>query len=78
GTLAANTTIHTSADGRVRTTSKYINSDATFDQVETVTIDSTGASVSLVTNNETARMASNLTPGGVYWTHAIAAKIETT
>ncbi|MGO7863600.1 peptidoglycan DD-metalloendopeptidase family protein [Rhizobium ruizarguesonis] len=78
GTLAANTTIQTSADGRVRTTSKDINGDATVDQVETVTIDSTGASVSVVTNNATARMASNLTPGGVYWTQAIAAKIETT
>ncbi|TAX37425.1 hypothetical protein ELI06_20210 [Rhizobium leguminosarum] len=78
GTLAANTTIQTSADGRVRTTSKDINGDATVDQVETVTIDSTGASVSVVTNNATARLVSNLTPGGVYWTQAIAAKIETT
>ncbi|MBY2996726.1 hypothetical protein HF263_36340 [Rhizobium leguminosarum] len=78
GTLAANTTIQTSADGRVRTTSKDINGDATVDQVETVTIDSTGASVSVVTNNATARLVSNLTPGGIYWSQAIAAKIETT
>ncbi|MCW1413509.1 hypothetical protein OLZ32_35920 [Rhizobium sp. 1AS11] len=78
GTLAAKTTTQTSADGRVRTTSKDINGDGTNDQSETVTIDSTGASVSVVTNNATARLVSNLTPGGVYWTQAIAAKIETT
>ncbi|WHO78215.1 hypothetical protein [Rhizobium leguminosarum] len=78
GALAANTAIQTSADGRVRTTSKDINGDATVDQAETVTIDSTGASVSVVTNNATARLVSNLTPGGVYWSQAIAAKIETT
>ena len=78
GALAAKTTIQTSADGRLRTTSKDINGDATDDQVETVTVDPTGASVSVVTNNATARMVSNLTPGGVYWTQAIAAKIETT
>lgn len=78
GTLAAKTTIQTSADGRVRTTSKDINGDGTPDQDETVTVDSTGASVSVVTNNATARIASNLTPGVVYWTQAIAAKVETT
>ncbi|UFW82468.1 beta strand repeat-containing protein [Rhizobium sp. SU303] len=78
GTLAAKTTIQTSADGRLRTTSKDINGDGTNDQIETVTVDPTGASVSLVTNNATARSVSNLTPGGVYWTQAIAAKIETT
>ncbi|MGM4881662.1 hypothetical protein [Rhizobium leguminosarum] len=78
GTLAAKTTIQTSADGRVKTTSKDINGDGTPDQNQTVTIDSTGASVSVVTNNATARLVSNLTPGGVYWTQAIAAKIETT
>ncbi|MGR9259173.1 hypothetical protein [Rhizobium leguminosarum] len=77
-TLAAKTTIQTSADGTLRTTSKDINGDGTPDQTETVTIDSTGASVSLVTNNATAQKVSNLTPGGVYWTQAIAAKIETT
>ncbi|MFW8583956.1 hypothetical protein ACOJBM_00450 [Rhizobium beringeri] len=55
----------TSADGRVRTTLKDINGDGTNDQVETVTVDSTGASVSVVTNNAMARMASNLTPGVV-------------
>ncbi|MGW9949826.1 YD repeat-containing protein [Rhizobium leguminosarum] len=78
GTLAAKTTIQTSADGRVKTTSKDINGDGTTDQSETVTIDPTGASVSVVTNNATAQKASNLTSGGVYWTQAIAAKIETT
>nr|WP_245510199.1 hypothetical protein [Rhizobium leguminosarum] len=77
-TLASKTTIQTSADGKVKTTSKDINGDGTSDQTETATIDSTGASVSLVTNNETAQKVSNLTPGGVYWTQAIAAKIETT
>ncbi|NEK20620.1 hypothetical protein GR257_38415 [Rhizobium leguminosarum] len=78
GTLAAKTTVQISADGRLKTTSKDINGDGTPDQVETVTIDSTGASVSVVTNNATARLVSNLTSGGVYWTQAIAAKIETT
>lgn len=77
-TLAAKTTIQTSADGRLRTTSKDINGDGTPDQAETVTIDSTGASVSVVTNNATAQKASNLTSGVVYWRQAIAAKIETT
>ncbi|WP_285196192.1 hypothetical protein [Rhizobium sp. CNPSo 3490] len=78
GTLAATTTIQTSADGRVKTTSKDINGDGTPDQIENITVDSTGASVSVVTNNATARLVSNLTPGGVYWSQAIAAKIETT
>lgn len=76
-TLAAKTTIQTSADGRVRTTSKDINGDGTIDQAETVTVDPTGASLSVVTNNATAQKVSNLTPGGVYWSQAIAAKIET-
>ncbi|WP_261338516.1 hypothetical protein [Rhizobium leguminosarum] len=78
GTLASTTTIQTSADGRLKTTSKDINGDGTVDHVETVTVDSTGASVSVVTNNATARLVSNLTPGGVYWSQGIAAKIETT
>ncbi|WP_432443409.1 beta strand repeat-containing protein, partial [Rhizobium esperanzae] len=78
GTQASTTTIQVSADGRLKTTSKDTNGDGTADQVETVTVDSTGASVSVVTNNATARLVSNLTPGGVYWTQAIAAKIETT
>nr|WP_261337405.1 hypothetical protein [Rhizobium leguminosarum] len=78
GTLAAKTTVQISADGRLKTTSKDINGDGTADQVETVTIDSTGASASVVTNNATARLVSNLTPGGVYWTQAIAARIGTT
>ncbi len=78
GTLASTTTIQTSADGRLKTTSKDINGDGTPDQAETVTTDSTGASVSVVTNNATAQKTSNLTSGVVYWRQAIAAKIETT
>ncbi|MBB3646359.1 hypothetical protein FHX14_002556 [Rhizobium sp. BK619] len=78
GTLAAKTTILTSADGRVKTTSVDTNGDNANDQVETATIDPTGASVAVVTNNATARAVSNLTPGVVYWKQAIAAKIETT
>jgi len=78
GTLAAKTTIQTSADGRLKTTSKDINGDGTVDQVETVTVDPTGASVSVVTNNATAQKVSNLTVGVVYWSQAIAARTETT
>ncbi|PDT06596.1 hypothetical protein CO655_31780 [Rhizobium sp. M1] len=78
GTLTATTTIKTSADGKVKTTSVDTNGDGTPDQVESFTIDSTGASVSVVTNNATARSTSNLTSGVVYWKQAIAAKIETT
>ncbi|MBY3486102.1 hypothetical protein HFN77_14670 [Rhizobium laguerreae] len=78
GTLASKTTIQTSADGRAKTTSQDTNGDGTADQVETFTIDSTGASVSVVTNNATARAVSNLTSGVVYWKQAIAAKSETT
>ncbi|MGO6719544.1 hypothetical protein ACC717_05875 [Rhizobium ruizarguesonis] len=78
GTVTAKTTIQTSADGRVTTTSRDDKGDGTADHVETATIDSTGASVSVVTNNATARATSNLTPGVVYWKGAIAAKIETT
>ncbi|WP_253958487.1 hypothetical protein [Rhizobium sp. WYJ-E13] len=77
-TLSAKTTIQTSADGRLKTTSKDINGDDTVDQVETVTVDPTGASVSVVTNNATAQKISNLTAGVVYWSQAIAARIETT
>ncbi|EJT04977.1 hypothetical protein RCCGE510_12616 [Rhizobium sp. CCGE 510] len=78
GTLAAKTTIQTSADGKLTTTSTDTNGDNTVDQVETATIDATGASVSVVTNNATARATSNLTSGVVYWKQAIAATIETT
>jgi len=78
GTLAAKTTINTSADGRLTTTTKDINGDGTDDQIETVTVDSTGASISVVTNTATAQKVSNLTSGVVYWSQAIAAKIETT
>ncbi|WP_245434756.1 hypothetical protein [Rhizobium anhuiense] len=77
-TLAAKTTIQTSSDGRLKKTSKDINGDGTNDQDETVTVDPTGASVSVVTNNATAQKVSNLTSGVVYWSQAIAAKIETT
>ncbi|WP_245502896.1 beta strand repeat-containing protein [Rhizobium ruizarguesonis] len=78
GTLDAKTTIQTSADGRVKTTVKDINGDNTAVQGETATIDATGASVVVVSNNATARATSSLTPGVVYWKRAIAAKIETT
>ncbi|MCW1754959.1 Hint domain-containing protein [Rhizobium acaciae] len=78
GTVTAKTTIQTSADGRVMTTVKDINVDNTPDHGETTTIDATGASVTTVSNNATARAVSNLTPGVVYWKQAIAAKIETT
>ncbi|MGO8577727.1 beta strand repeat-containing protein [Rhizobium leguminosarum] len=78
GTLDAKSTIQTSADGRVKTTVKDINVDNTPDHGETTTIDATGASVTTVSNNATARAVSNLTPGVVYWKQAIAAKIETT
>ncbi|WP_405127731.1 beta strand repeat-containing protein [Rhizobium leguminosarum] len=78
GTLDAKTTIQTSADGSVKTTVKDINGDNTAVQGETATIDATGASVVVVSNNATARAVSNLTPGVVYWKQAIAAKIETT
>ncbi|MGO6829808.1 hypothetical protein ACC786_20835 [Rhizobium ruizarguesonis] len=74
-TLTAKTTIQTSADGRVKTTSKDINVDNTVDELQTVTIDSTGA---VVTNTATARNTATLTSGVVYWKQAIAAKIETT
>lgn len=74
-TLTAKTTIQTSADGRVKTTSKDINVDNTVDELQTVTVDSTGA---VVTNTATARNTATLTPGVVYWKQAIAAKIETT
>ncbi|MGO6739893.1 hypothetical protein ACC732_15450 [Rhizobium ruizarguesonis] len=77
-TLTAKTTIQTSADGKVKTTVKDINGDNTAVQGETATIDATGASVVVVSNNATARATSNLTPGVVYWKGAIAAKIETT
>ncbi|OWV90406.1 adhesin [Rhizobium sp. R693] len=78
GKLAAKTTVQVSADGKTVTTSKDVNGDGTDDQLETVTIDATGATKSVVTNNATARSASYLTAGGVYWTQAIAAKSETT
>ncbi|TAY82249.1 hypothetical protein ELH86_19480 [Rhizobium ruizarguesonis] len=75
GTLTAKTTIQSSADGRLKTTSKDINVDNTVDELQTVTIDSTGA---VVTNTATARNTATLTSGVVYWKQAIAAKIATT
>ncbi|NTG38881.1 DUF4214 domain-containing protein [Agrobacterium rhizogenes] len=77
GKLATKTTIQQSSDGMVRTTSKDVNGDGTVDQVETLTLDTTGVSVSILTNNAVARGASYLLPGIVYWKQAIAAKIET-
>jgi hypothetical protein len=75
--LATKTTIQQSSDGMVRTTSKDVDGDGTVDQVETLTLDTTGASVAILTNNAVARGASYLLPSIVYWKQAIAAKIET-
>ncbi len=77
GTLSATTTSRLSADGRIATTSKDVNGDGTVDHVETTTTDSTGAKVSVVTNNVTARDVKYLSQGGVYWKQAVAAKTET-
>ncbi|WP_246662647.1 DUF4214 domain-containing protein [Rhizobium sp. P44RR-XXIV] len=75
--LATTTTIQQSSDGLVRTTSKDVDGDGTIDQVETLMADTTGASVSTVTNNATAQKANYLLAGKVYWKQAIAAKVET-
>lgn len=75
--LATKTTIQQSSDGMVRTTSKDVDGDGTVDQVETLTADTTGATVSIVTNNATAQKATYLLAGKVYWKQAIAAKVET-
>ena len=77
GKLASKTTIQQSADGMVRTTSKDVDGDGIVDQVEMLTSDTTGATVSIVTNNATAQKANYLLPGKVYWKQAIAAKVET-
>ncbi|MGA1802216.1 beta strand repeat-containing protein [Rhizobium sp. HT1-10] len=75
--LASKITTTRSADGTRRTTSKDVNGDGVIDQSDTLTTDSRGASVDIVTNTATAQSASYLTAGGVYWKQAIAAKIET-
>ncbi|WP_080761354.1 DUF4214 domain-containing protein [Rhizobium rhizogenes] len=75
--LATKTTIQQSSDGMVRTTSKDVDGDGTVDQVETLTADTTAATVSIVTNNATAQKATYLLAGKVYWKQAIAAKVET-
>lgn len=75
--LATKTTIQQSSDGMVRTTSKDVDGDGTVDQVETLTADTTGATVSIVTNNATAQKTTYLLAGRVYWKQAIAAKVET-
>ncbi|NTJ65083.1 DUF4214 domain-containing protein [Agrobacterium rhizogenes] len=75
--LAAKTTIQQSSDGMMRTTSKDVDGDGTVDQVETLTAGTTGATVSIVTNNATAQKTNYLLAGKVYWKQAIAAKVET-
>ncbi|WFU10924.1 DUF4214 domain-containing protein [Rhizobium sp. CB3090] len=77
GKLATKTTIQQSSDGTVRTTSKDVDGDGTVDQVETLTADTTGATVSIMTNNATAQKTNYLLAGKVYWKQAIAAKMET-
>nr|WP_246699135.1 DUF4214 domain-containing protein [Rhizobium sp. BK491] len=77
GKLASKTTIQQSSDGMVRTTSKDVDGDGTVDQVETLTADTTGVAVSIVTNNVTAQKTNYLLAGKVYWKQAIAAKVET-
>ncbi|MGY5775162.1 beta strand repeat-containing protein [Rhizobium sp. LEGMi135b] len=75
--LATKTTIQQSSDAMLRTTSKDVDGDGTVDQVETLTADTTGAMVSIVTNNATAQKTNYLLAGKVYWKQAIAAKVET-
>ncbi len=75
--LASKTTIQQSSDGMVRTTSKDVDGDGTVDQVETLTTNTVGAVVSIVTNNATAQKTNYLQAGKVYWKQAIAAKVET-
>jgi hypothetical protein len=75
--LASKTTIQQSSDGMVRTTSKDVDGDGTVDQAETLTADTTGATVSIVTNNATAQKTNYLLAGKGYWKQAIAAKVET-
>jgi len=75
--LASKTTIQQSSDGMVRTTSKDVDGDGSVDQVETLTADTTGATISIVTNNAIGQKADYLLAGQVYWKQAIAAKVET-
>ncbi len=75
--LASKTTIQQSSDGMLRTTSKDVDGDGVVDQVETLTTDTSGASVSIVTNNATAQKTNYLLAGKIYWKQAIAAKVET-
>ncbi|MBM7046388.1 S-layer family protein [Rhizobium lusitanum] len=75
--LATKTTIQQSSDGMARTTSKDVDGDGSVDQVETLTADTTGATVSIITNNGTAQKTTYLLSGNVYWKSAIAAKVET-
>jgi len=75
--FASKTTIQQSSDGMARTTSKDVDGDGTVDQVETLTADTTGAAVSILTNNAAAQKTNYLLAGEVYWKQAIAAKVET-
>ncbi|WP_246703589.1 beta strand repeat-containing protein [Rhizobium sp. P28RR-XV] len=77
GKLATKTTIQQSSDGMVRTTSKDVDGDGTVDQVETLTADTAGSVVSIVTNNAIAKKTNYLPAGKVNWRQAIAAKVET-
>ena len=76
--VAAVTTTELSSDGQMTTTTKDVNGDNAVDQTETVTKDLFGNTRSVVSNNTTARNASYLSSGGVYWKQAIAVKLETT
>jgi hypothetical protein len=76
--LASKTTIQQSSDGMLRTISKDVDGDGTVDQVETLTADTTGATLSIVTNNAVAQKTNYLLPGKVNWKEAIAARMETT
>ncbi|MBB3444229.1 hypothetical protein [Rhizobium sp. BK379] len=75
--VASTATIEWSADGQKTTTTRDVNGDNTVDQTETVTKDLFGNITSVTTNNATARDVSYLSPGGVYWKPAIAARLET-
>jgi hypothetical protein len=76
--VAAVTTTELSSDGQTTITTKDVNGDNIVDQTETVTKDLFGNTRSVVSNNTTARNASYLSSGVVYWKQAISAKLETT
>ncbi len=78
GALASKTIISTSADGMTRTLSKDVNGNGIVDQTETTIVDVTGSIIITTVNSAEARDISNLANGVVYWSKAIAAKIETT